>query len=107
VKGMGASCLMERAVEVVAAKDRGLRLERARASTRQWWFSGGMGRYTRAETLPGMAAACRDDGRSRSVVLQLIDPRDEALCRRYANLRSSPRSASQTPWSVEHVQTEV
>jgi hypothetical protein len=49
----------EDTVDVVPVKDRGLRLARARAGTRQWWFSGAMGRYTRAETLPGMAAPVR------------------------------------------------
>ncbi|MGN6815472.1 MAG: hypothetical protein ACTHK3_05225, partial [Solirubrobacterales bacterium] len=56
-------------VEIVPAKDRGLRLAQHQANTRQWWFSGAMGRYTRAETLPALAAACREDGRSRSIVL--------------------------------------
>jgi hypothetical protein len=94
-------------VEVVAAKDRGPRLDRARSNTRLWWFSGAMGRYTRAETLPGLASACREDGRSRTVVLQVIDPRDLKLCGRYANLRSSLRTADRTPWSTKHVQQEV
>ena len=97
----------EDAVEVVAAKDRGPRLAGGRADTRRWWFSGAMGRYTRAETLPEMAAACREDGRSRSVVLQLIDPRDTELCQRYSDLRRSLRTGDQAPWSVEHVQREV
>jgi hypothetical protein len=98
---------MENAVEVVPADDRGPRLKQARAETRIWWFSGAMGRFTRTETLPAMAAACREDGRARSVVLQVIDPRDVELCGRYANLRSSLRSAKKTPWSAEHVQQQV
>lgn len=94
-------------VEVVPAKDRGLRLATARQQTRDWSFSGAMGRYTRAETLPKLAQACKEDGLSRRVVLQLLDPRDARLCERYANLRGSLRSADKAPWSVLHVQTEV
>jgi hypothetical protein len=97
----------EAVVEVVAAKDRGARLSRAQTKTRKWWFSGAMGRYTRAETLPTIAAACREDGRSRSVVLQLIDPRNHDLCQRYASLRRSLRESERAPWSVAHVQKEV
>lgn len=94
-------------VEVVAAKDRSPRIRRARVGTRQYWFSGAMGRYTRAETLPALASMCREDEESRSVVLQLIDPRNTKLCSRYASFRSSVRSGERAPWSVEHVQTEV
>jgi hypothetical protein len=98
---------VDSAVEIVPAKDRGPRLVRYQADTRQWWFSGSMGRYTRAKTLPALAAACREDGRGRTIVLQLIDPRDRHLCQRYANLRRSLREGERVPWSVEHVQREV
>jgi hypothetical protein len=94
-------------VEVVPAKDRGPRLAQFQANTRQWWFSGAMGRYTRAKTLPAMAAACREDGRPRTIIIQLIDPRDRTLCQRYANLRRSLREGERMPWSIEHVQREV
>ncbi len=97
----------EDAVVIVAAKDRGRRLDAARANTRMWSFSGAMGRYTRAETLPGLATACREDGHPRSVVLQVIDPRDTELCKRYANLRSSLRTGEKAPWTIQHVQHEV
>jgi hypothetical protein len=94
-------------VDVVPARDRGPRLAENQSKTRQWWFSGAMGRYTRGFTLPALDAACREDGMSRTVVLQLLDPRDEGLCRRYAELRKSLRSSDQMTWTVDRVKQEV
>jgi len=53
-----------------------------------WWFRGGSGRWLRKETLPALALKVDDDV---NVAIQILDPRDEELCRRNANYRYKQR----------------
>jgi hypothetical protein len=57
----------------------------------EWTFRGGSGRYLRNATLPALSMI-RD--RDVPVEIQILDPRDEYLCRQYAEYRSRQRSGA-------------
>jgi hypothetical protein len=83
--------------------------ERARNEATNWSFCGGAGRYTRSNTLPDLSRLSRQYNRTTYLSLSFIDPRDEALCERYANFRKSLRSADghKDAWTKRYVQTET
>lgn len=58
------------------------------ARSHSWWFRGGSGRWLRKEALPVLALKNDDDV---NVSIQILDPRDAELCRRYANYRYKQR----------------
>lgn len=85
--------------------------ENAVATTDWWRFRGGTGSFTRAWTLPKLAERSRGNAGAAWVVqLQIIDPRDEALCRSYtdyrAKLASHRSETTQVTWTVERVRLE-
>lgn len=59
-----------------------------------WIFKGGTGSHLRTVTLPACVEAARTGNRPVRVQVEIIDPTDEVLCRRYAEYRGSLRSAS-------------
>jgi hypothetical protein len=66
----------------------------ARLTTDRWFFKGGTGTYTRAVTLPQCVEAARRDRRALQFRLEIIDPTDAEVCKRYEDFR---RSVSMTP----------
>lgn len=72
----------------------------------QWIFKGGTGSHLRAVTLRECVDAARQANRPMRMQVEIIDPTDEQLCRRYAQYRSSLSSGSgqngsqSTPGSV-------
>lgn len=61
----------------------------ARRATEQWIFKGGTGTYLRAVTLKECIENARREKRLLRIQLEIIDPTDEALCKAYAQFRSS------------------
>ncbi|MGH8571048.1 MAG: hypothetical protein ACREX8_00530 [Gammaproteobacteria bacterium] len=61
----------------------------ARHATELWIFKGGTGTYLRAVTLTECIEIARREKRLLRVQLEVIDPTDEALCKAYAQFRSS------------------
>lgn len=59
-------------------------LSDARRRTSLWMFKGGTGTFFRAVTVPECVNAARRDRRSLNIQLEILDPRDEGLCTRYA-----------------------
>lgn len=55
--------------------------------TSGWWFRGGSGRWFRRTVLPALA----ERRVPQPVSIQILDPRDEHLCARYASYRSQQR----------------
>ncbi|WCI09681.1 hypothetical protein PJ267_09295 [Arthrobacter sp. OVS8] len=55
--------------------------------TTGWWFRGGSGRWFRDQVLPTLASRLEP----QPVCVQILDPRDEHLCDRYASYRSRQR----------------
>ena len=84
-------------------------LEIAMQTTDIWWFRGGIGRYTRAMTLPSLANAARHGSSTRQITIQILDPGNRRVCREYALYRSGVRSASleREPWTELRVRREL
>ncbi|WP_143467564.1 hypothetical protein [Leptolyngbya ohadii] len=83
-------------------------LQEGRQSTNTYWFNGGTGRFTRAVTIPGLAASARANNQTTELTIQLIDPCNSELCETYANYRNRLRSAGgKSSWTTKLVQLEV
>lgn len=63
-------------------------------ATTSWHFRGGTARYQRAAVLPRLAAVTHTDV---NVYMQLLDPRDETLCRVYAEYRRKSGDLNSDP----------
>ncbi|SRR5216683_210192 len=81
----------------------------ARQGTDMWVFKGGTGTYIRAVTLPGCVDSARRERRTLKVQLEIIDPTDEEVCRRYADFRRSLSSRPDSTgelWTVDRTRKE-
>lgn len=85
-------------------------LAEARRQTDQWIFKGGTGTYLRAVTLKECVENARTEKRPLRMQLEIIDPADEALCKTYAQFRSSltpgPDGTGE-PWTFERTRKEA
>ncbi|MCX2575703.1 hypothetical protein [Pedobacter sandarakinus] len=79
------------------------------AQTDTWHFSGGMGRHTRAKTIPLMDKSARSSNRHKSLKIHLLDPSDEKICGAYSSYRGSLSSAKRgkVQWSLQFVRREL
>lgn len=97
--------------ELAAGEQRSQAFKEAMTTADRWQFQGGTGTFTRAWTLPTLAAKARGyAGSAWSVKLQILDPTDRKLCTQYAAYRTKlaqHRSApSDNTWTPEQVQLE-
>ncbi len=102
--------IMPRAkLEAVEPRDIGRLLRSAAENANEWWFRGGLGRYTRSITLRTMASGARSQNLRRRITIEIIDPDDHAVCAKYARYRQGLRSASKggTTWTEESVRIEL
>lgn len=81
-------------IEPVDPKDINRLLREAALKSTRWTFKGGMGRYTRYETLPTLLRMGRDSGIPRRITLMLINPDESQACRSYASYREGLASAT-------------
>ncbi|WP_221390164.1 hypothetical protein [Dyadobacter sp. NIV53] len=82
--------------------------EKERNQTEIWYFTGGLGRYTRTSTIPEIAKIAQRTNEHKSIKIQIIDPTDESICIKYANFRRGLNSASKNNsiWNKEYVRHE-
>lgn len=82
--------------------------EKERNNTEIWYFTGGLGRYTRLATIPKIAQIAQKNNQHKSIKIQLIDPGNEEVCANYANFRRSLHSATENDvvWSKDYVRKE-
>ncbi|MHA6625514.1 hypothetical protein ACU61A_08810 [Pseudonocardia sichuanensis] len=62
-----------------------------------WIFKGGTGTHLRTVTLRGCVTAAREANRPVRMRIEILDPTDAQLCRRYAEYRAGLRSGSSEP----------
>lgn len=72
-----------------------------------WMYSGSVGRWNRARVMPEMAAASRATNLSRSIIVNILDPRDADACAAYARYRSAVRTGRGEDWSVTRVRCDL
>ncbi|MFD4457925.1 hypothetical protein [Nocardia sp. NPDC058480] len=82
----------------------------ARRDTEQWIFKGGTGTYIRAVTLRACVENARREQRPLRMQIEILDPSNEALCKTYAQFRSSltpeaDRTGEQ--WTTERTRKEA
>jgi hypothetical protein len=95
-------------IEVVAPKAIGPLLKEASMKSVRWTLKGGMGRYTRAETLPMLVRVARESGVRRRIRLILIDPDNESACKSYAIYRNGLSSAlKRNPLTAASVRDQI
>jgi hypothetical protein len=99
----------ESRTKVIKPPDRGRVIETTRHDTDAWWFSGGIGRYTRASTLPELNAQALRNNKTTAVNIHLLDPTSNALCEAYADYRRTAWSAKHdsNAWTARRVQLEL
>jgi len=62
-----------------------------------WIFKGGTGTHLRTVTLRGCVTAAREANRPVRMQIEILDPTDTQLCRRYAEYRAGLRSGTREP----------
>ena len=83
-------------------------LATARAGTREWWYRGHTGRHFRSVTLPELIRDSQKLNQSKDICLMILNPTDDIVCQRYANYRTSLRSAkADRPWTADRVRLEL
>ena len=79
----------------------------ALAVTDQWLHLGHIGRWVRTEAIAGLRESARLRGRKGRVELIILDPREESLCRSYAEYRDVLAYDDRDISSVEDVKLEL
>lgn len=85
----------------------GSTMTKARIDTEKWWFNGGSGQYTRAQTLPFLASLAREKNRSIDVAIQIMNPNNQKLCESYATYRNSLKSGTKNRKTMRSVQIDL
>lgn len=97
-------------VRVLHGKEVAEAFTRARHNTDRWIFKGGTGTYVRAVTLPECVDIARREKRTLHVQLEIIDPTNEEVCRRYADYRRllapGPDSTGEL-WTLDRTRKEA
>jgi len=88
------------AVKLLKGVEIAQELTEARRNSDSWEFKGGTGIYNRAVTLPELAEKSRRDRRPHSVSLEILDPTDIDLCRRYDEFFAGVVTSSADTWKV-------
>ncbi|MFF1612620.1 hypothetical protein ACFVYA_33005 [Amycolatopsis sp. NPDC058278] len=97
--------------ELTSLASRQKAFEIAMSTANMWQFRGGTGSFTRAWTLPGLAARARESstGTHWQVQLQILDPENTSRCQEYAEYRTKlsrrPGKTVLDEWTTEYVQT--
>ncbi len=106
----------QRALEDLAMVQRlfGDEIRRAHQSARQgtdrWAFKGGTGTYLRAVTLKECVQEAKDQRRSLTIKIDIVNPADQKACETYARLRQTltdQRQGSEERWTPMRTRKEA
>ena len=80
-----------------------------RINTSFWYFSGGIGRFSRNVTIPKIAENSQSNNATKTIRLNIINPLDEELCNKYVTYKNSLKSAknSEINWTSDYVKNQV
>lgn len=94
---------------IIRPPDRGRVIENIRKDAADWWFSGGLGRYTRTASLPELRTHANRNNQTTNVNLHLLDPFNDEACEAYAYYRKTAWSKKNDsrPWDERRVRLEL
>jgi hypothetical protein len=68
---------------------------RATGGTRSWHYKGGTGTFLKSKTIPALKeAVSKSNAASINITIQILDPRDNKLCKSYADMMLRNKSNS-------------
>ena len=82
-------------------------LKQARSKSKNWDYSGGLGRFTTSVTIPELADSAQQANVTSEVTLLILNPDNETVCEEYANYKNGLRSTDGSPWSASSIQQEA
>jgi hypothetical protein len=83
-------------------------LTNARKGTNFWYFNGGLGRYSKSDTIPLLSKMAADENRTITLDLIVINPFNKEVVNKYVDFRKSLVSEKeQRNWSYEQAQNEI
>lgn len=83
-------------IKILQPVEIGETIIKARTNTEKWWFNGGSGRYTRTVTLPYLANYARQNNKRIEIKIQIMNPKNDLLCEKYASYKNSLRTADKS-----------
>ncbi|MFD0477655.1 hypothetical protein ACFQ0B_62805 [Nonomuraea thailandensis] len=97
-------------VRILVGQEIDRALSETRSNAREWHFKGGTATFVRAVVIPECVRNARRNRRVLSMRLEVLDPRNEKLCERYANyfrrIVDDPNEDEQS-WTGEGTQLEI
>jgi hypothetical protein len=96
------------AVVVIEPRELKAHFSEALASSSEWRFFGGCGRYFRSAVLGEMRRRVRSESTSKYVAAVILNPDNDSLCERHARYRSGTRRGkSEGNWTRTRVKQEL
>nr|WP_308994010.1 hypothetical protein [Mariniflexile sp. KMM 9835]MDQ8213579.1 hypothetical protein [Mariniflexile sp. KMM 9835] len=83
--------------------------DKGRINTSFWYFSGGLGRFTRTVTIPKIAELSQNNNSSKTIRMNIINPMDKELCTNYSDFKNSLKSAKESKinWTSDFVKNQT
>lgn len=83
--------------------------DKGRINTSFWYFSGGLGRFTRNVTIPKIAELSQNNNSSKTIRMNIINPMDKELCTNYSDFKNSLKSAKESKinWTSDFVKNQT
>ncbi|WP_348636592.1 hypothetical protein QLS71_002520 [Mariniflexile litorale] len=82
--------------------------DKGRINTSFWYFSGGLGRFTRTVTIPKIAELSQNNNSSKTIRMNIINPMDKE-CTNYSDFKNSLKSAKESKinWTSDFVKNQT
>jgi len=83
-------------------------LVKARQKTDNWYFNGGLGRYSKSDTIPKLSELALEESRTIFIYIIVINPFNPTLLQKYINFRVSvDKPSNRDRWTELEVQSEI
>lgn len=83
-------------------------LSNSRKNTNSWLFNGGLGRYTKSDTIPELSIRASKERQTISINLIVLNPFNNFLIEKYVDFKRSVEIPSKrAKWTKQEVQSEI
>jgi hypothetical protein len=82
-------------------------LENDLRGTRNFWYKGHTGKWTRSETLPRLAREARSARSGKDIRIVILNPNNDAACRQLANLDATRDPKLDTSSQVSYIKKQL